>query len=644
MRKFVDFDSTIDNIATESYKLDFDTAEYKVSYESLLASHHDLKYTIDREISRANALVISTQEQIAQEGMLEDAFNKIKELFLAFIKKLKEIWDKIVEKVKAFFSKLFNFFKTDDDINTIAKITLGKKGKQLTHEDDNSRVILLWNEELVKSKIKHFPNLLAIDKDMIKALNNLCYSFPYHYEEYFPIIMTEHFSVVKLMFNIKNSEEFLDLKRDMKRKIDQFDKALDKLRIPDRNNHPTLIVKNGETYNLTVDTSNEDDNTNWFKAELTKNDTTIDDEITGYDLSSGLLNGLISVIKDRRGSIRGSTALSMIHNRLHQDIKVIINKFSDENIELTQQQAGSMLSYLAVTINKLPLGLNQTIMDSTMEAIKLLKLLRKTTPLLVTDIITPELVFGIGRKPLSGMIYNAFASPTPTTINKEFIDKLSSITFDDLMQNQFIMSELELSTYTKEKFTIANGEITIHYLGRTNHPSIDGNCYALPGNVLISLLAVEKLYNSPINSKYNFSKDYIRKALVCHEVGHIVHLRQLGVTKPGDITLNGIVMEMQQWKQADNRGAYASHVSKTIAPDEAFADAFMVKKMGMDKETYIKFNNLLAPMINTNEEEGYADDNQSEDENGDMTYTNNKEGKVRYNLRVDNVFDLASQI
>ena len=71
---------------------------------------------------------------------------------------------------------------------------------------------------------------------------------------------------------------------------------------------------------------------------------------------------------------------------------------------------------------------------------------------------------------------------------------------------------------------------------------------------------------------------------------------------------------------------------------EAFADAYMVKRMGMDKETYLKINNLIGADFTKDD-----DDNVSITEDGTAEY-NNKEGKVRYNLRIDNIFDLASKI
>lgn len=43
----VNFDTNY-KIENESFKINFDTTMYKVSYESLLAAHHDLTYTIDK--------------------------------------------------------------------------------------------------------------------------------------------------------------------------------------------------------------------------------------------------------------------------------------------------------------------------------------------------------------------------------------------------------------------------------------------------------------------------------------------------------------------------------------------------------------------------------------------------------------------
>lgn len=631
----VNFDTNY-KIENESFKINFDTTMYKVSYEQLLAAHHDLTYTIDKQISKANALIVSTQNQIAQEGILEDVGNKIKELFIAFINKIKEIWNKIVEKVKAFFRRLFAFFKTDSDIDVLSKLAFGKKGMQLSGESETKKTILLWNEALVKSKIKHFPNLLATDTDIIKALNNLAIHIPKVYSEQFYASMTVIYETIEKIFDMRTSEDFGKVKMDSKIDIVKLRSKLDTMKIKDRSGNDTIIVKNGETFNLVIDTDNDGDSSHWYKADLVRNELEpMKDKIEGYDIDTELLQGLLRTIMDKRKANNADANGEYgVISRLSIMLNNVTRSLERSDLEITQLQASSILSFLNVLLNSLPSGLNTTITSGTMEAIKLLKLLRKSTPLVITDIITPDMIFGVGRKPMPGHIAYAYTNATyggSLQITDALLAEWSKFTFDDLMSNQMRISPENLIEYEKKRATLAGGDITIHYLGKTGNPAIDGNCFAVPGNVMISLPFIDILFNSAKNKEYKFSKDYIKKAITTHELGHVIHFRKLGIKTVGDGSINGIIVEINLWQKTLKQ-------SEVINPMEAFADAYMVKRMGMDKETYLKINNLIGADFTKDD-----DDNVTITEDGTAEY-NNDEGRVRYNLRIDNIFDLASKI
>lgn len=521
-------------------------------------------------------------------------------------------------------------------MDVLSKLAFGKKGVQLSGESETKRTILLWNEALVKSKIKHFPNLLATDTDIIKALNNLAIHIPKMYSEQFYAHMVDIYDTIEKIFDIHTSEDFGKVKMDSKIDIVKLRSKLDTMKIKDRSGNDTIIVKNGETFNLIIDTDNAGDSSHWYKADLVRNELEpMKDKIEGYDIDTELLQGLLRTIMDKHRSNNADAKDNYgIISRLTVMLNNVTRSLERSDLEITQLQASSILSFLNVLLNSLPSGLNTTITSGTMEAIKLLKLLRKSTPLVITDIITPDMIFGVGRKPMPGHIAYAFTNASyggSLQITDALLAEWSKFTFDDLMSNQMRISPENLIEYEKKRATLAGGDITIHYLGKTGNPSIDGNCFAAPGNVMISLPFIDILFNSAKNKEYKFSKDYIKKAITTHELGHVIHFRKLGIKTVGDASINGIIAEINLWQKTLKQ-------SEVINPMEAFADAYMVKRMGMDKETYLKINNLIGADFTKDD-----DDNVSITEDGTAEY-NNDEGKVRYNLRIDNIFDLASKI